>query len=37
MKLELHEGSFLKNPKMIFESFKKIGTNNFDVDNYEIY
>jgi hypothetical protein len=37
MELELHGGRLLKNPKMTFESFKKIGTNNLDVDNYEMY
>jgi hypothetical protein len=28
---------FLKNSKMKFESFKKIGTKNLDVDSDEVY
>jgi hypothetical protein len=27
----------LKNSKMVFKSFKKIRTNNLDIDNYGIY
>jgi hypothetical protein len=28
---------FLKNSKIMFESFKKIGTKILEIDNYEIY
>jgi hypothetical protein len=28
---------FLKNSKMAFQSFKKFGTKNLDIDNNEIY
>jgi hypothetical protein len=37
MELELHVARFLKKSKMAFKSFKKIGTNFFDIDNDEIY
>jgi hypothetical protein len=37
MELELHVARFLKNSKMAFKCFKKIGTKNLDIDNDEIY
>jgi hypothetical protein len=37
MELELHVVWFLKNSKMAFQSFKKFGTKNLDIDNNEIY
>jgi hypothetical protein len=37
MELELYVAHFLKNSKMAFESFKKIGIKNLDVHNHEIY
>jgi hypothetical protein len=37
MELELHVVWFFKNSKMAFQSFKKFGTKNLDIDNNEIY
>jgi hypothetical protein len=37
MELELHVALFLKKSKMMFENFKKFGTKNLEIDNYEIY
>jgi hypothetical protein len=37
MELGLHVAHFLKNSKITLLRFKKIGTKNLDVDNYEIY
>jgi hypothetical protein len=37
MELELHVARFLKNSKIDFKNFKKIGTKNLDIDNDEIY
>jgi hypothetical protein len=37
MDLELYGSQILKNSKTPFESSKKIGTKNLDVDHYEIY
>jgi hypothetical protein len=37
MELGLHVARFLKNSKITLLRFKKFGTKNLDVDNYEIY
>jgi hypothetical protein len=37
MELGLHVARFLKKSKITLLSFKKFGTKNLDVDNYEIY
>jgi hypothetical protein len=37
MDLELYGSQILKNSKTPFESSKKTGTKNLDVDHYEIY
>jgi hypothetical protein len=37
MELKLHVARFFKKTEMMFESFKKIGTKNLEIDNYEIY
>jgi hypothetical protein len=37
MELRLHVARFLKKSKITLLSFKKFGTKNLDIDNYEIY